>query len=278
MLSLSIPSNETFTHLYNYSQDCLKNIAISIFKKGRTPKHIGFILDGNRRFARKMGASSTQFGHYEGLKSLENILEVCLQLGVLEITVFAFSIENFKRSPEEVEYLMELFKKTFMDFCDNNNFIQTNGIRVNFLGDLSYLPSDIAEIAKKVMEKTKDHNKHIFNICCPYTSRNEMTTSIKKNIELIQEGKMDKDDLNQSAFEQQLSTTLPLDILVRTSGEIRLSDFLLYQAADNGCQIHFIDCYWPEFTVWKLLPILLEYQIYYDHTKKRNQGQYLEFE
>ncbi|CAO3607435.1 unnamed protein product [Cunninghamella echinulata] len=169
---------------------------------------------------------------------------------------------------------MALFRKTFMDFCDNNNFVHKNGIRVKFLGDLNYLPNDIAEIAKKVMEKTKDNKMRIFNICCPYTSRNEMATAIKKNVELVQEGKMDIDDLNQNTFEHQLFTTLPLDILVRTSGEIRLSDFLLYQCS-KGCQIQFIDCYWPEFTLWKLLPILLEYQIYYDHVRK-NQDQILE--
>ncbi|KAI8092710.1 di-trans,poly-cis-decaprenylcistransferase [Halteromyces radiatus] len=268
-MSLSRQSSTILAHYFDYGMSCLEQAAIAILTKGRIPKHLGFILDGNRRFARKMGASSTRFGHYEGLKRLEKVLELCMQLGVLEITVFAFSIENFKRSQEEVEYLMQLFRETFMDFCNNNKFIKDNDIRVQFLGNLDYLPKDVADLAKQVIDQTRNNRGRTFNICCPYTSRDEMTTSIKKNIQLIEEEKLKLEDINQETIEQQLftSTSYPLDILVRTSGEIRLSDFLLYQAS-QGCQVHFIDCYWPEFSLWKFLPILLEYQIYYDYMRK----------
>ncbi|CAO3589837.1 unnamed protein product [Absidia cylindrospora] len=263
MLGLSLPT--ALTTYYEYGRVWLEQAAIAILKKGRIPKHIGFILDGNRRFARKMGAATTRFGHYEGLKRLERVLELCMQLGVLEITVYAFSIENFKQSEDEVHYLMQLFRETFMDFCDNNQFIKDNDIQVQFFGDLDHLPKDIASLARKVMDQTKGNKRRRFNICCPYTSRDEMTTSIKKNVQMIQEGELDSRDVSRESIEQHLftSTSSPLDILVRTSGEIRLSDFLLYQAS-HGCQIQFIDCYWPEFSLWQFLPILLEYQIYGD--------------
>ncbi|KAI8332938.1 di-trans,poly-cis-decaprenylcistransferase [Chlamydoabsidia padenii] len=268
MLASALPPSftTTFEQYYDYGRTCLEQAAIAILKKGRIPKHIGFILDGNRRFAKKMGATSTRFGHYEGLKQLEKVLERCMQLGVLEITVYAFSIENFKRSQEEVDYLMQLFRETFMDYCDNNKFIKTNDICVQFFGNLDLLPKDVADLARQVMDQTRNNKRRTFNICCPYTSRDEMTTAIERNIHMVEEGKLNLDDISKESIERHLSTSLisPLDILIRTSGEIRLSDFLLYQAS-NGCQIQFIDCYWPEFSLWQLLPILLEYQIYGDN-------------
>ncbi|SAM07270.1 hypothetical protein [Absidia glauca] len=265
MLTLSLPTTITNTleQYCSYGRSRLEQAAIAILKKGRIPKHIGFILDGNRRFARKMGAASTRFGHYEGLKRLDKVLELCMELGVIEITVYAFSIENFKRSKEEVDYLMQLFRETFMDFCDNNQFIKTNDIRVQFLGDLTKLPKDVADLARQVVNLTKNNKSRTFNICCPYTSRDEMTTAIKRNIHLVEEGQLELENVSPESIEQRLytSTSSPLDILIRTSGEIRLSDFLLHQAS-RGCQIQFIDCYWPEFSLWLFFPILLEYQIY----------------
>ncbi|CAO3594273.1 unnamed protein product [Absidia cylindrospora] len=259
----------TLNNFYDYGKTYFEQATVAILKKGKIPKHIGFILDGNRRFARKKGATSTLFGHYEGFKRLEKVLELCMQLGIIEITVFAFSIENFKQSQDEVDYLMQLFRETFASFCDNSSFIVENDIRVQFMGKLDYLPKDVANVARKVMEQTKDNKTRTFNICCPYTSRDEMTSSIKKNLQMVEDGKLEIEDVSQKTIEQHLftSTSSPLDIIVRTSGEIRLSDFLLYQAT-HGCQIQFIDCYWPEVSLWKLLPILLEYQIYHDYIPK----------
>ncbi|KAL1929453.1 hypothetical protein VTP01DRAFT_1591 [Rhizomucor pusillus] len=244
-------------------QDLLERCTVAILRKGPIPRHVGFILDGNRRFARKAGAQSTRFGHYEGFRQLEKVLELCMRLGVEAVTVFAFSIENFKRSKEEVDYLMDLFREAFASFCDENELVDEYEIGVHFCGNLKYLPKDVAELAIKVVERTKRNKKRIFNICCPYTARDEMTTAIKDSIRLVEENRISIEDIDEQLISSNLSTSHspPLDILVRTSGEIRLSDFLLWQASD-GCQIQFIDCYWPEFSLWKFLPILLEYQIY----------------
>ncbi|KAI8339197.1 di-trans,poly-cis-decaprenylcistransferase [Chlamydoabsidia padenii] len=242
------------------SEDFLQQTAISILSKGRIPKHIGLILDGNRRFAKQIGESSTLAGHQSGYKQLMKVVELCMQLGIDEITVYAFSIENFKRTQEEVDYLMDLFEKAFLALCGDNELIAKYDVRVQILGQLENLPPKVVDAARKVMDETSHRESKLFNICCPYTSRDEMTTSIKKNVKMIEDGQLDLKDINQNTIQQQLFTS-PVDILVRTSGEIRLSDFLLHQAS-NGCQIQFIECLWPEVTIWKLLPVLLEYQLY----------------
>ncbi|KAI8636101.1 di-trans,poly-cis-decaprenylcistransferase [Parasitella parasitica] len=244
----------------------LEQFTLSVLRKGKIPRHVGFILDGNRRFARKAGAKSTKFGHYEGFRQLEKVLDLCMQLGIEAVTVYAFSLENFNRSQDEVDYLMKLFCDAFEGFCEKNALIDKYEIGVRFLGDISRLPQNVQDVVCKVSEQTKKNKRRIFNVCCPYTSRDEMTTAIKDTIELVKQGKMSADDITDQTIKDHLFTANcpSLDILVRTSGEIRLSDFLLWQANDH-CQIQFVNCYWPEFSLWKLLPILLEYQIYSDH-------------
>ncbi|KAI8369412.1 di-trans,poly-cis-decaprenylcistransferase [Radiomyces spectabilis] len=261
-----LESIKTMTnHLYNQCCQYAEHASVAVLRKGRIPRHLGFILDGNRRYARKAGASSTKFGHYEGFKQLEKVLDICMRLGVETVTVYAFSIENFKRSADEVEYLMELFCEAFSGFCENNALVDEYEICIRFLGKVDYLPAHVAALARKVMEHTKHNKKRVFNICCPYTSRDEMATAIRENIQLVQHGQMAKEDLTEQTIADHLFTATcpPLDILIRTSGEVRLSDFLLWQAS-QGCHIQFVDCYWPEFSLWKLLPILLEYQIFHD--------------
>lgn len=117
--SFLFPFLMPFSSLYQTACDTLERATIAVLSKGKIPRHIGFILDGNRRFARKAGAESTRFGHYEGFKQLEKVLEICMRLGVEAVTVYAFSIENFKRSEEEVAYLMQLFREAFSSFCEN---------------------------------------------------------------------------------------------------------------------------------------------------------------
>ncbi|KAG2219325.1 hypothetical protein INT45_006858, partial [Circinella minor] len=257
--------------IYDYGYMTTEKAAIGILSRGRIPSHVGFILDGNRRYARKAGASNTKFGHYEGFKQLNKVLDFCMRLGIQSVTVFAFSIENFKRSEEEVAYLMQLFREAFTIFSEKNELIDGYRIGIRVLGHLSYLPSDVQELAHKVMKKTEHNTERYFNICCPYTSRDEMTTAIKENVKLVEQNKMNIDDITEKSIHDHLFTSAspPLDILVRTSGEIRLSDFLLWQASDQ-CQIQLLNCFWPELTFWKFLPILLEYQIYHDASHNNN--------
>jgi len=252
------------TSAYEYCQNSLQQATVAILKQGPIPRHVGFVLDGNRRFARAHGSTSTRFGHYEGFRQLEKVLELCMQLGVEAVTVYAFSIENFKRSKEEVDYLMQLFREAFSEICDKNEVVKEYGIAVRFLGNLSYLPPDVADLARRAEEQTKNNTKRIFNVCCPYTSRDEITTAMRNSIKSVEQGKMRLRDIDDHVIEQNLFTAKspPLDILVRTSGEIRLSDFLLWQCSKD-CHIQFVKCYWPQFSLWRFLPVLLEYQLNY---------------
>ncbi|KAI8583428.1 hypothetical protein K450DRAFT_223619 [Umbelopsis ramanniana AG] len=253
-----------FSSAYEYLEHSLQQATISILKQGPIPRHVGFVLDGNRRFARAHGATSTRFGHYEGFRQLEKVLETCMQLGVEAVTVYAFSIENFKRSKEEVDYLMQLFREAFSELCEKNDVVKEYGIAVRFLGNISLLPPDVAEIALRTEERTRHNTKRIFNICCPYTSRDEISTAMRNSVKKVEQGHMRIRDINEHVIEQNLFTAKspPLDILVRTSGEIRLSDFLLWQSSKD-CHIQFVKCYWPQFSLWRFLPVLLEYQMNY---------------
>ncbi|KAI8383080.1 di-trans,poly-cis-decaprenylcistransferase [Blakeslea trispora] len=253
-------------------QNYLEQLTVSILRKGRVPRHVGFILDGNRRFAKKHGASSTQYGHYQGFRQLEKVLDLCMQLGIEAVSVYAFSLENFKRSKDEVDYLMQLICDAFDGFCEKNALVEKYEISVRFVGNLDLLPQHVQDLARDVMEKTKKNKKRIFNVCCPYTSRDEITTAMRQTAALVEQGQLRIEDINAKTIEDHLFTAdcPPMDILVRTSGEVRLSDFMLWQASDQ-CQIQFVDCYWPEFSLWRFLPILLEYQIYSDHQKQEYQ-------
>ncbi|KAJ8654688.1 di-trans,poly-cis-decaprenylcistransferase [Lichtheimia ornata] len=254
---------DTLQRYLDSTNDMLQDVCIKVLSKGRIPRHIGFILDGNRRFARKAGAESTKFGHYEGFRQLQMVLDFCMRLGIEAVTVYAFSIENFKRSADEVDYLMQLFREVFTSFCDKNELVDKYEIGIHFCGNRSLLPPDVAELTRKVEARTQHHKTRIFNICCPYTSRDEITTAIRENVRSVEQKQRSIEDINKETLESQMFTSAspPLEILIRTSGEIRLSDFLLWQSSDQ-CQIQFVECYWPEFSLWKFLPILLEYQIY----------------
>ncbi|KAG0173421.1 cis-prenyltransferase [Apophysomyces sp. BC1034] len=243
------------TALYNSTADLFERATLAVLRRGRLPRHVAFILDGNRRFARKFGAASTKFGHYEGFRQLERVLELCMQLNVETVTVYAFSIENFKRTKDEIDYLMQLFREAAL--------VDEYEIQVRFLGNLDHLPKDVAELARDVMKRTKHNKKRVFNICCPYTSRDEMKEAIKTNVQMVQQGEKAIEEITEESLQDHLFTAdcPPVDILVRTSGEIRLSDFLLWQTCKN-CHVQFVNCFWPEFSLWQFLPILLEYQIY----------------
>ncbi|KAI9492539.1 di-trans,poly-cis-decaprenylcistransferase [Zychaea mexicana] len=257
--------------IYEYGTAAAEKAAIAVLRRGRIPQHIGFILDGNRRYARKMGAD-TKSGHYKGFERLKKVVRFCVELGIQTVTVFAFSIENFKRSEEEVAYLMQLFRELFSTIPEDESFAYYKvGVRV--CGRLSCLPPDVVESAHEAMNRTMHNAERYLNICCAYTSRDEMATAIKENVHLVEEGEMNIDDITERSIQNHLFTSRspPLDILVRTSGEIRLSDFLLWQSSDQ-CQIQILNCLWPEITLWEILPVLLEYQIYRDTSRKNHNN------
>jgi len=186
--------------------------------------------------------------------------------------VYAFSIENFKRTESEVAAIFEVTKAKLKEFCTQGKFLSDNDIKLKLIGDLSLLPDDLVKIANEAMEATKNNKSFVLNICFSYTSRYEITKAIKDVVKDVQEGRLNSDDITEETIENHLLTKdcPPVDILVRTSNETRFSDFLLWQICDDT-QIHFIDVYWPVFSFWNMLPVILSFQKKKLHEKKDNQ-------
>lgn len=209
-----------------------------IVETGPMPKHIGFIMDGNRRFAREHGVAIAE-GHRRGYGKLEEALRWCCELGVKAVTVYAFSIQNFKRSCEEVQALMALCEEKLQYMCGEDSVIQQQGVRVRVVGDLSLISEPLRQKMRAVMRDTQGNSRHALTICFSYTSRNEIVAAVRKLGVACADGKLLPEDVNETLVERCLSTCPPgcppVDFIVRTSGEKRLSDFLLWQSAKCCC-------------------------------------------
>ncbi|KAI9105923.1 dehydrodolichyl diphosphate synthase [Phlyctochytrium arcticum] len=237
-----------------------QSFCLSLVRLGPVPRHVAFIMDGNRRYARRRGLR-THLGHLAGSNNLEKTLEWCLDLGVEVVTVYAFSIENFKRPPSEVDLLMDIACKKFEEFAENKEFVARNGIRIRVLGQVDLLPPKVLRAARRAEAMTRNNTRATLNICCPYTSRQEMTEAVSLALRGVKEGHLFPEDINSNLLDRLMGTgdDPDLDVLVRTSGEKRLSDFMLWQATKD-CHVHFLDVMWPDFNFWHMLPILFRYQ------------------
>lgn len=342
----------------------LRDLLIRSLQCGPIPEHIAFVMDGNRRYARTRKLETVE-GHNLGFEALAKILEVCYKSGVKCVTIYAFSIENFKRSRYEVDALMDMAKTKLVQMSAHGELFERYGAKVKVLGDRELIREDVLKQVDKAVEMTKDNGKAVLNVCFPYTSREEITHSIRETVKdfshppekktgkkLFSENHIqqtirsrqlysveEEDDKNSStdllnlppaskdndtattnsdvdsAFSDQdrstqpgttpsshtshsASPTLkpqqqqphlpdpetitvetlnanmytcdapPLDLLIRTSGVSRLSDFMLWQCHE-GTELRFLDILWPEFDLWHFLPVLLEWQ--WGQKKKREE-------
>lgn len=206
------------------------------------PKHVGIIMDGNGRWA-KMRGRKRSFGHLEGSKTLENIALYAIECGVQVLSVYAFSTDNFKRSKEEVDYLMDLFITMFNKKMKK---IKDNDIKVIFSGRRESLREDVLASMDKIVEETKNNKRGIFNICLNYGGQEEIVDATKKIVELVNNGELNIDDIDKNSFYRYLYNNLPpLDLLIRTSGEYRLSNFMPYQSTYS--EFYFTDTLFPDF-------------------------------
>lgn len=223
------------------------------------PKHIAFIMDGNRRFAQKRHVER-QEGHSQGFEKLAETLRWCLNLNIKEVTVYAFSIENFNRSPEEVEGLMELAKQKFTRLLDEQESLEKHGVCVRVLGDLTMLSLELQEAIAKAVVATRAHDKCFLNVCFAYTSRYEITNAVREMAWGVEQGLIKSSDVSEALLSRCLYTgnSPNPDLLVRTSGEVRLSDFLLWQTS-HSCLV-FQSVLWPEYSFWNLCEAVLQYQ------------------
>ncbi|XP_037737528.2 dehydrodolichyl diphosphate synthase complex subunit DHDDS isoform X3 [Chelonia mydas] len=210
----------------------IERFCANVIKAGPMPKHVAFIMDGNRRYAQKCHVKRQQ-GHSEGFDKLAQTLRWCLNLDIREVTVYAFSIENFKRSKEEVDGLMELARQKFSRLLEEQENLKKHGVCIRVLGDLPLLPLDIQELIAQAVLATRNYNKCFLNVCFAYTSRHEISNAVREMAWGVEQGLLEPSDVSESLLDKCLYTNNSPnpDLLIRTSGEVRLSDFLLWQKA-----------------------------------------------
>lgn len=224
--------------------------------KNDMPRHIAIIMDGNRRWAKSQGKPAS-FGHKEGAKTLEKIVRYANKIGLEYITVYAFSTENWKRAEEEVKALMKLLQNYLDDYSKRAD---TENIKVKILGDISALSQGMQKSIKNCMERTKNNTGVTFNIALNYGGRNEIVKAVKNIIEQVKDGTINIEDISEETISQNLYTKNQPDpdLMIRTSGELRLSNFLPWQLVYS--ELLFIDKNWPDFTEKDLDYAISEYQ------------------
>ncbi len=227
-----------------------------MFDKQYMPRHIAIIMDGNRRWAKAQGKPAS-FGHKAGAKTLEKIVRYANKIGLEYITVYAFSTENWKRTEEEVKALMMLLQSYLDDYSKRAD---TENIRVKILGDISALAPGMQKSINNCMERTKDNTGVTFNIALNYGGRDEIVKAIKNIAQEVKEGKIDIQDISEEMVSNNLYTKgePDPDLLIRTSGELRLSNFLPWQLVYS--EFLFIEKNWPDFTEEDLDNAIVEYE------------------
>ena len=226
------------------------------FNKENMPRHIGIIMDGNRRWAKEQN-KPVSFGHKEGAKTLERIVRYANKIGLEYITVYAFSTENWKRAEEEVKTLMMLLQNYLEDYTKRAD---TENIKVKILGDISALSAGMQKSIQNCMERTKNNTGITFNIALNYGGRDEIIKATKKIAEQVKKGEIQIEDIKEETIENNLYTkgNPDPDLIIRTSGEKRLSGFLTWQSVYS--EILVIDKKWPDFSEEDLDKSIIEYQ------------------
>ena len=222
----------------------------------RLPKHIGVIMDGNGRWAKKRGLPRSA-GHSAGAESLKKIVTECNKMGIKYITVYAFSTENWKRPKDEVDFLMNLL----MDYLKNaKTTLAGENVVIKAIGSRKELSQELREEIKKTEEFTKNNDGIVMNIALNYGSREEIVNSVKEICKNVCDGKCSVDDINAQMISDNLYTASQPDpdLIIRTSGEERISNFLLWQIAYS--EFYFTKKLWPDFKVRDLHEAIIEYQ------------------
>jgi len=230
------------------------------------PRHVGIIMDGNRRFAQVLGLGDVGFGHIAGQERLENVLDWCLDLGIKALTVYAFSTENFQRAAPERDLLMELFEHNFRKMASDER-VHKNKIRVRAIGDLQSLPVSVQSAAQHVMDVTKGYDQYQFNVAIAYGGRQEIVDAVRRIANEVAAGTLNSADITDETIRARLyAPEVPdPDFIIRTSGEERISNFLLWQMA--YAELYFADVNWPELNRLEFLRAIQEFQ-----RRKRRYG------
>jgi undecaprenyl diphosphate synthase len=222
----------------------------------KLPEHIAIIMDGNGRWAKKHGKNRV-FGHKNGVQSVREVSEGCAELGVKHLTLYAFSTENWNRPKLEVAALMELLIRTI---GSESGTLMKNNIRLKAIGNIELLPSRVVAELKKLIEKTANNSRMDLILALNYSGRQEILEAIKRIALQVKKGEIDPETLTESDINHHLYTSQIPDpeLMIRTSGEYRLSNFLLWQSAYT--EFYFTDEYWPEFSKESLYKAILSFQ------------------
>lgn len=236
-------------------------------RNGEMPQHIGVILDGNRRWAARRLLPKSE-GHVWGGRKAEDFLEWCLELGIQTVTAYVFSTENLQRSREEVDQIFDVLEHEAIRL-DGDRRLRESQVRVKAIGRTELLPERLQKLIAKIEDQTKGYDKHFLNIAVAYGGRAEIVDAAKKIAQDLNYGRISPSDIDEERFRDYLYTAhLPNpypDLVIRTSGEERLSGFLLWQSAYS--ELCFLDVYWPEFRKIELLRAIRIYQ-----KRKRRYG------
>lgn len=219
------------------------------------PKHLGIIIDGNRRFSKRLMLKPFK-GHEWGYKKIKELFKWCREYKIKELTIYSFSIENFNRPKEEFDYLMKLFIRAFKE-TKKEEEIHKNKIKINFIGRISMFPKEVQDSMKELMEATKEYSDYVVNFAMAYGGRAEIIDATKKISQKIKEGKLEIDEINEEVFKKNIYLESEPDLIIRTS-ESRLSGFLLWQS--SYAELIFLpEVLWPEFSKENFISCLQEY-------------------
>ena len=224
--------------------------------KNNLPKHVAIIMDGNGRWAKSRGEERT-FGHKNAISAVRNAISACDKAGVEYLTLYTFSTENWNRPNDEVETLMSLLSETLLKEAAE---LFSKGVRLHVIGEVEKLPTLVREQLLNVVDLTKNNTKSNLVLALSYGSQREILNAVKEIAQEVKEGKISTEDIDEKLFENHLYTKdlPPVDLLIRTSGEVRISNFLLWQIA--YAELQFLDIFWPDFQEEHLYQCIINYQ------------------
>ena len=224
--------------------------------KNNLPKHVAIIMDGNGRWAKSRGEERT-FGHKNAISAVRNAISACDKVGIEYLTLYTFSTENWNRPNDEVDTLMSLLSETLLKEAAE---LFSKGVRLHVIGEVENLPTLVREQLLNVVELTKKNSNGNLVLALSYGSQREILNAVKEIAQEVKEGKISTEDIDETLFENHLYTKdlPPVDLLIRTSGEVRISNFLLWQIA--YAELQFLDIFWPDFQEDHLYQCIINYQ------------------
>jgi len=222
----------------------------------KLPQHVAVIMDGNGRWAKSRDQERT-FGHKNAIKAVREVINACNEVNIPYLTLYTFSTENWNRPTDEVNTLMDLLSSTLLQEAEE---IFSKGLRIHAIGDLDRLPDTVREQLLNIIELTKKNNKGNLILALSYGSQREILNAVKEISKKVKDGEVDINDIDEKLFENHLYTKdfPPVDLLIRTSGEVRISNFLLWQIA--YAELQFLDTLWPDFTKEDFFQCIVNYQ------------------